>query len=294
MIYWITLPLAGIALIVILMTLFRHWKEIRLLKPESIQEERERLTRDQVIQQRFERVKADKLGPIVMLLKRAILYGKTAYHAVYLKLVRLEKYYNQAKTPFAFITPSAKDRIKTLLDDARSLQRDLKWAEAERRYLDVLALDSHNWDAYRGLGGIYLKQKLWPQAKETFEFLLKMKKADDACFAALAEIAEAEGDLVRAEDMRRKAVEFRPRSAHRQSELAAFFLQQAQAGKAWPFAKRAVELDPKSSRYLELSLEAAIILGNRLEAQRRYDKLRLLSEDRPKLQALKEKIEGMS
>ncbi|MBI5654518.1 hypothetical protein HZC53_02605 [Candidatus Uhrbacteria bacterium] len=294
MFYWISLALAVIALGVICVTLFRHWREIRLINPESIQEERERRKREELIMQRFERMKSDKFGPLVQLAKRAILAGKTVFHAAYIKLIRLEKYYNQAKSPFSFIAPSAKERIKTLLDEARSLQRDMKWADAERRYLDVLALDARNWDAYKGLGLIYLKQKLYPQAKETFDFLLKMKKADDVCYAALADIAESKEEWGLAEDMRKKAVDFQPRLANRQAELAQFYLERKLTDKAWTFAKRAAELEPKSAKYLELSLDVAILVRDRLEAQRRYDKLRLLSEDRPKLQAFKDKIEGIS
>jgi tetratricopeptide (TPR) repeat protein len=191
------------------------------------------------------------------------------------------------------MSPTVKDRIKLLLNDARSLSRDLKWADAERRYIEALGIDPHCWDAYKGLGQIYLKQDLLPQAKETFNFLLKSNKADDVCFAALADIAEEERDLVLAEDMRRKAVEFRPRLANRHAELAEFYVKQGFPDKAWPSAKRAAELDSKSAKYLEISLETAILLGERNEARKRYDKLRVLSQDRPKLQALKERIDEM-
>jgi len=293
MIVLLSLLIAGIAAVIVVAILLRHWKEIRLLNPQSITEERERQKREELLMQRFTRLTSNKFGPIKMVVQRAVLEAKKAYHEVYLRLVRLEKFYKQARTPFAMMAPSVKDRMKVLLDDARSLVRDLKWADAERRYLEVLQIDARNADAYRGLGTIYLKQKLYPQAQETFEYLVKAKKADDICYAALAEIAEADGNPAKAEEMRRKAIEIRPRLANRHAEMAEFYLAQKQAAKAWPFAKRSTELEPKSVKYLELSLEVAIVLGDRIEAKRRYDKLRLLSEDHPKLQSLKERIEGM-
>jgi len=175
LIYWITFTIAGIALLVILVVIARHWGEIRLLNPASIQEERERQKRDDLMLQRFERMKSEKFGPIGALFHRALFLGKTWYHSVYIRLVKLEKFYTQAKTPFAFISPSVKDRIKLLLDDARSLARDKKFADAERRYLEALAIDKRSWDAYKGLGSIYLKQKMYAPARETFEFLLQGK-----------------------------------------------------------------------------------------------------------------------
>lgn len=292
---WIFFFLALLAFLVAFFVLARHWKEIRLLDPESIQEEREKQKRDQILLQRFDRMRAEKAAPIRAVGQRIVTAIKTRFHDVYIRLVRLERSYRQAKNPLAsMMTPSAKDRLKLVLNEARSLARDLKWAEAERRYLEALGMDSHAWEAYKGLGQIYLKQDLLPQARETYEFLLKSKMTDDVVYAAMAEISEKQGDLVKAEQFRLQAVEERPRLANRHAELAEFYLDHEDPEKAWPSIKRAVELDPKSSRYLELSLEAAILLGNREEARRRYDKLRLLSQDRPKLQALKDRIDALA
>lgn len=293
MIYWFTLPIAGAALLVIFVIFVRHWKEIRLLNPESIKEEREKQKRDELMLQRFERMSKDKIAPFKAMFQHAIFLIKTSYHAVYLRLVQLERFYTQAKTPFAFMSPSVKDRIRTLLDDGRSLARDTKYADAERRYLEALTIDKRCWDAYKGLGAIYLKQKMYTQARETFDFLQHSKKADDVVFAGLAEIAEMDGDIARAEDMRRRAVEFRPRLPQRHAEMVELYLRHGQPAKAMPFAKRAIELDSKSAKYLELCLETGILLGDRNEARRLYDRLRLLTEDRVKLQAIKDKIDAL-
>jgi tetratricopeptide (TPR) repeat protein len=225
--------------------------------------------------------------------KRGLLSGKTAFHAAYIKLIQLDRFYKQAKAPLAKIAPSVQDRIQSLIDEARSLARDLKWADAERRYLEVLSIDNRNVDAYKGLGNLYLKQRLYPQAHETFEFLVKIRKADDACYAGLAEIAEAEGDVMTAEAMRIKALELQPRRADRHAELAEFYLSRSQPGKAWPLAKRAADLEPKSAKYLTTAIEAAVQTGNHAEARRRYDKLRLISSDSQKLQSLKERIDAI-
>jgi len=293
MLYVVALIVAALALLTILVVILRHWKKIRLINPESIKEELDKRKRDQLMLNRLQRIKSDKIGPLMLLSKRLMTYGKTIFHALYIRLIRLERYYKQAKAPFANIAPSQKERLKVLLDDARSQARDLRWAEAEKRFLEVLALDRQNWDAYKGLATIYLKQKLYPQAKETFEFMEKMKKADDVVYAGLAEIAESEEDWIKAEAMRLKALEVRPRLANRHADLAEFYLDRKNAEKAWQYAQSSTELDSKSARYLELSVEAAILLGNRREAQGKYDKLRLVSEDRTRLQSLKDKIEAI-
>lgn len=289
--FWIFLFAAALCAAAAVFVLYRHWPEIRLLDPDSIKEEKERQKRNELVQERFKRFQTGKIAPLKYMYQRAVYEGKTAFHRAYLKLVQLNKFYEQAKAPFAKVAPSQRERMKTLLDEARSLARDLKWAEAEKRYLEVLLMDNRNAEAYKGIGLIYLKQRILPQAKETFEYLIKMEQADDSVYAGAAEIAELENDLITAEDMRRKAVELRPRLSNRQAELARFYLERGDAAKAWPAAKRAADLEPKSAKYQELALECLILLGDHAEAKKKYDKLRLLSEDHQRLQKLKERLE---
>ncbi|MEK7116225.1 MAG: hypothetical protein AAB879_02405, partial [Patescibacteria group bacterium] len=280
-----------LAILVVVVILFRHWKELRLLDPHSITEERERIKRTELLEQRFERLKAEKIVPLQQLTARIAEEGKRTYRRAVKRLSELERFYKQAKSPFAMLAPSVKERIHLLLADAASLAHELKWADAERRYLEALTIDARSVDAYKGLGMIYLQQKLFSQAKETFEFIVMSKKADDVVYASLAEIADADGDVQKTEEMRVKAVEANPRLAIRHAELAAFFLAHGDTAQARASAATCIEIDPSSPRCLELSIEVAILSGDHTEAKRRYDKLRLVSDDQEKLKSFKEKIE---
>ncbi len=288
---WVAFGLAALCVGVVFYILFRHAAEIRLLNPDSIREEQERQKRDDLVRQRFNRLQSVKTAPLKAVYQRAVYNGKTTFHRGYLKLVHLSRFYEQAKRPFAKVAPSAAERVKALLDEARSLARDLKWADAEKRYLEVLLMDNRNADAYKGMGYIYLKQKMYPQAKETYEYLIKTRQGDDTCYAAMADICEADGDDAAAEDWRLKAVEERPRLANRHAELAKFYVDHKNYSKAWPSAKRATDLEQKSAKYQELALECLVEIGDYSEAKRRYDKLRLLSEDQQRLLRFKERID---
>ncbi len=290
---WIAYGVAIIALGVTLFLIARHWKEIRLLDPQSIKEERQKQEREKLITRRFERVSAEQLAALHRFGRTLARKTKESYKRTEERLQSFDNLYKKVKSPFSAMAPSQRERIKTLLTEARSLIRDLKWADAERRLLEALALDQRQIDAYRLLGTLYLRQKLYPQARETFEFLVKTRKADDATYAGLAEIAKAEGNFQIAEAMLQKAADASPRQPHRQAELAAFFLERGNAAKAWPHAKRASELEPGSAKYLEQSLETVILLGDRKEARARYNRLRLLSEDPARFQVLKDKVEAI-
>jgi tetratricopeptide (TPR) repeat protein len=271
----------------------KHWKELRLLDPMSMKEEQVKKQREDMILRRFERLSSDRLEGAKRFGRQFGRKATQSYRRLYRKLKRFEHAYKRTSKPLAAMGPSTKERVKNLLGEARAFSRDLKWADAERRYLEILSLDERNVDAFRGLGQIYLKQKLYPQAKETFEFLQKIGKADDAVFAGLAEIALADGNLALAERMRMKAVDESPKQSHRYAELAEFYVDQDDAEKAWPHAKRASDLEPGSAKYLELSLETAILLGDKKEAKERFQKLRLLIEDQARFQSWKEKIDAI-
>lgn len=285
--------IAALALGVMAYFVARHWKEIRLLDPRSIKEERQKEERTKLITRRFDRVSADRVAALQRFSRTIVRKTKESYKRTEARLQSFDNLYRKVKSPFAAMAPSQRERIKTLLTEARSLIRDLKWADAERRLLEVLSLDQRQLDAYKLLGNMYLRQKLYPQARETFEFLVKTRKADDATFAGLAEIAEAEGNFQIAEAMLVKAVEASPRQPHRHAELGAFYVKRESPAKAWLYAKRASELEPGSAKYLELSLETAILLGDRKEARARYNRLRLLSDDPARFQTLKDRIEAM-
>lgn len=289
----ISFIIAALALAFAGSIIVRRWKEIRLLDPDSIREERLKREREKVIQRRFERVQADRVAALSRLGRQVGKRATEAYRRTYRKFQSFDTVYKSVAAPLAAMAPSQRERIKTLLTEARALMRDLKWADAERRCVEVLSMDARQIEAYRLLGQIYLKQKLYPQAAETFEYLMKTRKADDATFAGLADIAEASGDRARAEVMRLKAVDASPRQAHRHAEAAEFFLETGDVARAWPFAEQASELEPQSAKYLELSLEAAILLGDRNEAEARYRRLRLLSDDPNRFQSLKEKLDAL-
>lgn len=289
----ISFALAAIALAFAVSIVARHWKEIRLLDPDSIREERLKREREKVIQRRFERLHADRLASFSRFARQVGKRATESYRRAYRRLQSFDTVYKSVAAPLVAMAPSQRERIKTLLAEARSLMRDLKWADAERRCVEVLSMDPRQTEAYRLLGQIYLKQKLYPQAVETFEYLMKTRKADDATYAGLADIADASGDRVRTEAMRLKAVDASPRQAHRHAEAAMFYLASGDPTRAWPFAKRAVELESGSAKYLELSLDAAILLGDRNEAETRYRRLRLLSDDPQRFQSWKEKIDAL-
>jgi tetratricopeptide (TPR) repeat protein len=206
---------------------------------------------------------------------------------------RLARAAHVAARPDAHVAEALPEDVQRLLNEAHSFARDEMWSEAENAYLEVLKHDNRQLDAYRGLATLYLSQNQYAQARETFQFLERIHGANDASYAGLAEIAEAEGDLRLAERMRKQAIEQNPKQAARHAELAQFYLKYDSPHYAFAEARRAADLEPDSPGFLELSMEAAILVRDRNEAERRYDRWHLLTTDRQKLQTYRDKIDAL-
>lgn len=288
---WIALAIALVSLLVLAWLVAQHWEDLRLLDPLTIKEERQKKERQEMMNRRFERVSAERAATLGRAFRGLWRSLRDSYRAFYRRLRAIDVNYQKTKNPLAAMSPSQSERITTLMSEAKSLARDTKWAEAERRYLDILQLDPRHIDAYKGIGQIYLKQKLYPQAKETLEFLLKSKKADDATFAGLAEVAEVQGDALQAEQYRIAATEASPKQAFRHAELAQFYLSRQRSEDAWPSIERAMSLEKQSIKYLELGLEIAVANRMKTKTKELYQRLRMLTDDLEKIQHWKEKLE---
>ena len=278
---------------VIAFVFVRHWKEIRLLDPNSVADERARQKRETLLLTRLHRQTEVTLVPLRAFWRVMAKSSASIFQRLKERLTAIEEFYQHAKSPLASVMPSTADRLKVLLDDGRSLLRDEKYADAERRFFDVLHIDSRNIDAYKSLGLIYLKQKLYPQAIETLEFIVKSKKADDMVCAYLADTYQALDQLPKEEQFRMKALELRPRLAHRHAELAEMFLRREAPAKAQAYAEKSLELEPESLRYLETCLETAIQLKHVEKAKKYFDKYRSISDAEQKIRQWKERIDSI-
>jgi len=290
MFFWISLIISIIAAAAIGVVFARRWNQIRLLDPETIRAEKERRARDRVTRQRFDRTMKRWSVPFRQTGKQTMGWIGTAF-------ARLETRMKEAAgvEDEAGRTPSAAraDRISRMLREAVALEANGDIARAERMYVEILKLNPRQRDAYRGLGMLYLVNRQFRQAKETFDFLMRIGGADGDVFAGLGIIAEANGAFTEAEAMRKRALDVEPDSPKRHVELAAFYVRRENPRLAWPAAKRACELDPSSGEALEISIASAILLADRKEAEARYERLRLMGYDRSKLQRLKEKLDAI-
>jgi tetratricopeptide (TPR) repeat protein len=245
----------GVAAFIFL--LVRKWTQLRLLDVESLSNSETKKKKQELIKQRIERAglkyakkaQKDVIKPIGLGLQ-------TLIRTFAGKLTAAERRYQQKKNKIA--TREGDSRvIDEMISDAQKFMDEEIWDQAEKKLIAIIGLDARNKEAYELLGRVYLYNKDFPSAKETFEFLNKLSPHDASVIASLGEVAQK---LASKED-------------------------------AVKYFKKAVEISPKNPKYLDMYLESVIDIGDVHEAMTALDRLREVNPDNRKIEYFEGRID---
>jgi len=92
------------------------------------------------------------------------------------------------------------DELETVLNSvflAEPASENPEVSEEEKKYIDIIAADHKNADAYRALGFIYLNQKNYSDARACFRRVMKLKPEDQEVKNKLEEIKGLRGKTPR-------------------------------------------------------------------------------------------------
>lgn len=249
----IVLSLAAIIFIII-----KKFPVLAAINVQSIKSEQEAVKKEKIIASRLER-KIVELGKFLYLILapvgRAI---KSFFGNIYAKVSALEKKYAKKKEkPTAPV--DAPQQMKTLFFEAEECLKNGKMEEAEQKCIGIIALDHKNIDAYKKLGQVYLEQKNYENAYETFRHILKLKPDD-------VETLQDQGSLQK-------------QRGENEEALANF--------------KRAAELEPTNPKNLDFLIEMSIIVKNKDLAGDTLKKLKEVNPENQKLAEFEERIKSI-
>ncbi|MCX6740056.1 MAG: tetratricopeptide repeat protein [Candidatus Parcubacteria bacterium] len=251
----ILLCLAGISAIVL-----KKLPLLTIFDVNEIPEEKAAQTKNKIIEERLERkVKhfSSKLQPFFQILSN---FFQRKVSAVKTKIQEVEdKYKNQTKKEILVTKSEFLDlekKIEDLLDEGKSLMKNENFEEAEKKIIEVLALDPKNLKAYHELGDLYYLQKQFVEAEATFKHILKINKTDDQAYFKLAEVYEK---MEKPESVVENLV-------------------------------KALELVPNSPKYLDLLLTNSIILKNKELAVETLEKLKSVNPENAKIAEFEQQL----
>ncbi len=215
------------------------------------------------------------------------------YHSVIL----LEKKYKeeqQLKKTIRMSLKEKQEKINEKFNLAHELIQEEKYSQAEKTYLEIIAIDPNNENAYLGLAKIYSKQKDFEHAKELYDHVLKKDRKSSRAFSGLGNLEAETGNWERAKTNYQKSIELsNKKNAEHYLDLAEAEYNLSNPGRALTAVRKASELEPNNPKYLDFLIDAAIINKNKILALDTFNKLKNINPDNQKLAEFKKRIQEM-
>lgn len=275
-----------ISLIIIIVIVFKKFSVLATLDIENIPAEKEAKFKERIIGAKLKRnvIKwwsqfARLIGPI------AVGLGNL-FNLLYKRLQRMKDDYQKP-------TPNLDDvmsKIDKLFDQADDLKKQDDLTEAEKKYIEIVGLDSKNIRAFKELGHLYFEQKNFEEAKQTFEHVIKLKQDDEDTYDNLAQIAKEKGDLDQAKDDYIKSLKINKQNAQTFYNLALVYQAMGNFPKAVISLKKALKIEPNHPRYLDIMIELSIIMKDKALALDSYNKLVTVNPENKKIELFKKQI----
>ena len=264
----ISIILILICLAVILAIIIKKLPVLAILDVNNIPGEKEAKFKDMIIKARIERDLAKWSGFFgrIFLSVNSTIAKILKASQNNLKKIKLN-YKIAAKIPW----PEKQKRIKDLLLAVDDLIKKENFNEAEEKLVEVISIDQKNLNAFFKLGGLYEELKKYQEARQTYEYVLKLAKQ-------YRQDEEVIGDLSLQE------IYF---------SLARLEKEAGNFEAAFDNVSEALEFEPNSPRYLDLILDLSIIRKDKESASKYFEKLAFVNPKNQKLEEIKKVVEAL-
>jgi tetratricopeptide (TPR) repeat protein len=264
----ISLIITGLAILVIAVIMVRKFPALAILDVNNMPAEKEAKFKERIIKQKVERDLSrwtGFLGRIFIFLNRRLARFLKARQSR-LKRIRIN-YKREAKISW----PEKQRQVKELIFAADEALKNEQEAEAEEKLLEAISLDQKNLAAFFKLGFLYEQQRKWAEARQTYEYTLK-----------LAEQAGDDRDILG--DVTVQEIYFSLAEVERDSDNLAAALENI---------REALDREPNNPRYLDLILDLSIIKKDKDLAYECWNKLAAVNPENNKLIERRAQIDSL-
>ncbi len=296
---WLTIFLITImvlCLVCLVIIVARKFPQLANLDVDHLPQEKQARTKRQLLARRMEQGTAhwqaswqERAKPLTRWWGQAQLRFR-----IYVGKVERLWYHETAKKQTATTSPTTVENkeqsLARLIQDGEHHLAQGRHDQAEQLFIAAIKANPHSAPAYRGLADTYFGKGAMAEAKETYAFLLQLNPNDDNVLVKLAQIAELESDFESAIGYYQSAIILNDSLSPRFYNLAELLLKVRQPQTAREAILSAVQLEPKSPKYLDLLIETAILCNDQSLAESAYNELRLVNPENQKLDYFKGKI----
>lgn len=260
MIDWIILGIAILSFIIVIGIIIRKFPQAASLDLKSLPTHVQKEIKTALMEERLER-KMKEAGKKFLGKTEAMRHRMgRVFENLQKKAREWEEKYKEAHKPLtAEEREKTRQKVAQLVDEGSAFLKDENFAEAERKFIEVISIDHKNIPAYTGLTEVYTHQKNWQNAQETLLFLLKMSPKDDSLHLKIANVLQ-ESDKMK---------------------------------EAMDHVKKAVSLNPKNPKNLAALIEASLTYGEKFTAKNTLKKLKEANPENQKIAEWEKKIADM-
>ncbi len=285
----IPLLLILISLSVIIVIVFRKFSVLASLDVENIPAEKEARFKERIISNRLKRNVIKWWAKLNRVLSPAGQALANLFKTSLNKLYRLRSDYKGQDEE----NISSENKIEQLFAQAEDFCKRDDSESAEKKYIEIIGLDSKNINAFKALGRVYFEKKEYEEAKQTFEHILKLKEDDEDIYNNLAQIAKEKGDLNQAKDEYIKSLNINKQNAQTYFSLALVYQAMGKWSDTIKSLKKALKIEPSNPRYLDTMLEISIIIKDKVLALDAYQKLLKTNPENNKIAEFKKQIDEL-
>jgi tetratricopeptide (TPR) repeat protein len=264
----ISLILTGICLVIILAILFKKFPVLAILDINNIPGDKEAKFKEKIIKQRMERDFSKVGGSIA---KVFLFINNRFSNFLDSAKNQLKKVKMNYKINKKISWPERLKMIKELFVEIESHLKKENFKEAEDGLVEIISMDAKNLKAFLKLADLYDNQKKWAEARQTYEYALKLarKHKDDESIMGDLNLSEIYWSLSLVD-----------------RELA-------DLEAALENIHEALDLEPNNPRYLDLILDLSIMRKDKEMALNYLEKLAEVNPENNKLADLSEKIDAL-
>jgi len=257
-----------VCLVVILTIIFKKFPALAILDVNNMPGEKEANFKERIIKQKVERDLAVWGG---------------AFARVWLSISRyVSKFLKNSQDQLKKVKLSYKNANKIPLVERRKMIKDLfisysdlikkeSLNEAEEKLVEIISLDQKNLSAFFKLASLYDEQKKWSEARQTYEYALKLAR-------------QHKNDETIMEELTIQEIYF---------SLAWVEKETGDVDAALENIREALDIEGNSPRYLDLILDLSIIKKDKELAMASLEKLASVNPENNKLSDWQEKINSL-
>jgi len=263
----ISIILIAAALVVSLSIIIKKFPVLAILDVANIPGAKETKFKQRIMKQRVDRDLArwsGRLGRMALFVNRRLSGWLKSWQA------HLKKEKANHKIGTMIPWPKKQKQIQALLLAAEDLLKKEAFESAEEKLVEVVSLDQKNLSAWRSLGDLYEQQKKWSEARQTYEYILKLERQQRA--------DKTVGDLTRPE------IYF---------SLANIEREAGDLDAALENIRAALDLEQNNPRYLDLILNLSIMRKDKALAEECWEKLAEVNPENNKLTEWWKEIENL-